>query len=59
MRCAGHVARMGEESVQGFGGKARRKETIRKTNTYIGGRDQNVSWGDWLGECRVDPVGSG
>jgi hypothetical protein len=33
MRWAGHVARMGEESksVQGFGGKARRKETIRKT----------------------------
>jgi hypothetical protein len=29
MRWAGHVARMGEEStsVQGFGGKARRKET--------------------------------
>jgi hypothetical protein len=32
MRCEGHVARMGEErSVQGFGGKARRKETTRKT----------------------------
>jgi hypothetical protein len=26
MRLAGHVARMGKESVQGFGGKARRKE---------------------------------
>jgi hypothetical protein len=26
MRWAGHVARMGEESVQGFGGKAQRKE---------------------------------
>jgi hypothetical protein len=25
MRWAGHVARMGEECVQGFGGKARRK----------------------------------
>jgi hypothetical protein len=31
MRWAGHVARMGEESVQGFGGKARRKETTGKT----------------------------
>jgi hypothetical protein len=33
MRWAGHVARMGEERkiVQGFGGKARRKETTRKT----------------------------
>jgi hypothetical protein len=31
MRWAGHVARMGEESVQGFGGKARRKETAGKT----------------------------
>jgi hypothetical protein len=33
MRWAGYVARMGEErkSVQGFGGKARRKETTGKT----------------------------
>jgi hypothetical protein len=31
MRWAGHVARMGEECVQGFGGKARRKETTWKT----------------------------
>jgi hypothetical protein len=31
MRWVGHVARMGEESVQGFGGKARRKETTRMT----------------------------
>jgi hypothetical protein len=31
MRWAGHVARMGEKSVQGFGGKARRKETTGKT----------------------------
>jgi hypothetical protein len=30
-RWAGHVARLGEEgSVQGFGGKARMKETTRK-----------------------------
>jgi hypothetical protein len=31
MRWAGHVARMGEESIQRFGGKARRKEITRKT----------------------------
>jgi hypothetical protein len=31
MRWAGHVERMGEKSVQGFGGKTRRKETTRKT----------------------------
>jgi hypothetical protein len=31
MRWAGHAARMGEECVQGFGGKARRKETTQKT----------------------------
>jgi hypothetical protein len=31
MRWAGHVARMGEESVQDFGGKARRKETTWKS----------------------------
>jgi hypothetical protein len=30
MRWAGHVARMGEECVQGFDGKARRKETTWK-----------------------------
>jgi hypothetical protein len=23
------------------------------------GRDQNGSYGDWLGECRLDLVGSG
>jgi hypothetical protein len=31
MRWAGHVARMGEENVQGFGGKTRKKETTWKT----------------------------
>jgi hypothetical protein len=31
MRWAEHVARTGEESVQGFGGKARRIETAWKT----------------------------
>jgi hypothetical protein len=24
----------------------------------MGGYDQNEAYGDWLGECRVDPVGS-
>jgi hypothetical protein len=33
MRWAGHVARMGEECVQGFDRKARRKETTWKTKT--------------------------
>jgi hypothetical protein len=32
---------MGEECVQGFDGKARRKETTWKTKAYIGGWDQN------------------
>jgi hypothetical protein len=31
MRWVGYVARMGEESVQGFGRKYRRKETTLKT----------------------------
>jgi hypothetical protein len=31
MRWAGHVARMGEESIHCFGGKARRKKTTWKT----------------------------
>jgi hypothetical protein len=31
MRWAGHAARMGEEIVQDFGGKARRKVTTWKT----------------------------
>jgi hypothetical protein len=31
MRWAGHVAHMGEETVEGSGGKTRRKETTLKT----------------------------
>jgi hypothetical protein len=44
MRWVLHVARMGlgEKSVQGLGGKARRKETTRKTEAEMGGWDQNV-----------------
>jgi hypothetical protein len=36
MRWAGRVARMGEKCVHGFGGKARRKDTTRKTKTWMG-----------------------
>jgi hypothetical protein len=42
----------GHESVQGFGGKARRKGTTGKTKAYMTGWDQNGSEGDWLGDCR-------
>jgi hypothetical protein len=43
MRWAGHVARFGrgEKSAQGFGGKARRKETTWKTKAWVGRWDQN------------------
>jgi hypothetical protein len=38
MRLAGPVAHMGEEkTVQGFGGKAQRKETTWKTKAQMGG----------------------
>jgi hypothetical protein len=33
IRCVGHVASMGEKRVQGFCGKAQRKETTRKTKS--------------------------
>jgi hypothetical protein len=33
----------GEKSVQGFGGKARRKETTGKTKAYVGIWNQNGS----------------
>jgi hypothetical protein len=46
IRWAGHVARMGEECIQGFDGKARRKETTWKTKAYMGGWDRNESQGD-------------
>jgi hypothetical protein len=29
MRWVGHTARMGDETVQGFGGKARRKDHLK------------------------------
>jgi hypothetical protein len=45
MRWAGHVARMGEEIkvFQGFGGKARRKETTWKTKALVGRWNKNGS----------------
>jgi hypothetical protein len=48
----------GEKSVHGFGAKAQRKETTHETEAYMRGWDQKVSWGDWLGDCGVDPNGS-
>jgi hypothetical protein len=39
----------GEKNVQGFGGKARGKETIMKTKTYMGEWDKNGCYGNWLG----------
>jgi hypothetical protein len=42
--CGTH--RRGEKSAQGFGRKARRKETTRKTK--MGRWNQNRSWGDFL-----------
>jgi hypothetical protein len=55
--CGTHGA--GEKSVQGFGGKSRRKETTRKTEGWIEGWDQNASQGDWSGAYGVNSVGSG
>jgi hypothetical protein len=37
MRWAGHVARMGELSIQNFGWKTRREDATRKSNVYMGG----------------------
>jgi hypothetical protein len=39
----------GDKIVHGFGGKARRKVTTRKTKAEVRGWDQNGSWRDWLG----------
>jgi hypothetical protein len=49
----------GEETVQGFGGKARRKETTWKTQDVDGRIESEWILGRLAGECRVDPVGSG
>jgi hypothetical protein len=39
----------GDKSVQGFAGKAGRKETTRKTDALMVGWDQNTFYGHWLG----------
>jgi hypothetical protein len=36
-----------------------RKETRLKTEAWMGGWDQNGSWGDWLVACGVDSFGLG
>jgi hypothetical protein len=61
LRCAGQVARMGEERnvyVQGCMGKPEGKRPLEDQG--VDGRMES-EWilGNWLGECRVDPVGSG
>jgi hypothetical protein len=43
MRWAGPVARMGEKRNAYSGGKARRKETTRKTKTKVGAQCENRS----------------
>jgi hypothetical protein len=48
-----------ERNVYRVDGKARRKETNWKTKAEMGEWDQNGSQGDWLGECTLDPAGSG
>jgi hypothetical protein len=51
MRWAGHVAHMGgEKRVEGFGGKARGKESTWKTKAWMGEGDQNgLGGGGWTG----------
>jgi hypothetical protein len=49
----------GEECVQGFDGKTRRKETTWKTVVLMVRRDQNGSYGDWLGKYGLYPIGLG
>jgi hypothetical protein len=48
-----------EKSLQGFGGKAQRKEVTRKTKAWMGGWDQNGSHGNWIGGCGLNYTGSG
>jgi hypothetical protein len=48
----------GEKHAQGFGGKARRKETTSKTKAKGGGLDQNGPYGDWRGGGRGSGGGS-
>jgi hypothetical protein len=49
MRWVGHMARMGEESVQGFGGEARRKDPLgrprRRLEDGIRMDVRGIGWG--------------
>jgi hypothetical protein len=45
MGWAGHVVHVGEESVQGFGGKVLRKKTTRKNQNG----SMEIGWGLWSG----------
>jgi hypothetical protein len=47
MRWAGHVARMGEECIQGFDGKARRKDTTCKTKAQMDAIRMDIMKIDW------------
>jgi hypothetical protein len=61
--CGTH--RRGEKSVQGFGGKSRRKETTWKTKAQMGSTMnlRDIIWGLWTGCLRIGagdgPPGSG
>jgi hypothetical protein len=48
----------GETIVQGFGGKARRKEPTWKTKAWVGRWDQRIFWGGG-GWCGLDLTSSG
>jgi hypothetical protein len=52
----------GEKSVQGFGGKARRKETTGKTKAKMGSEWMlgRLAWGVWIGfDCLRTGTGGG
>jgi hypothetical protein len=58
MRWAGHVVRTGEERKV-YRILVGETETTWKTKAWMGEWAQKESWGDWLGEFRVDSVSSG
>jgi hypothetical protein len=60
LRWSGHVARIGEEKkVYRVWWESPKERDHSEDQSDMGGWDQNGSYGDWLGECGVDPVGSG
>jgi hypothetical protein len=59
MRWAGHVACMGEKTVQGFGGKAQGKEPLgRPRRRWEDGIRMDLREIGW-GVCGLDSIGSG